>query len=172
MFIKAKDMTVDGYTYVKDGKIMLPKEMIFSKYLSEKMIEEIIEGFPCIVKEEMEDLINIPMKELPAYIRVSDYMDFCVTKVNEDTFTIEDFKKFVDAVIPVLSKAMRNICESIERVLQFEEYNCERPLEEENRILTSHIYIYLGIIVSTMPFFDWSGIEGIDNTSIYAKDLF
>lgn len=155
MFIKAKDLTVNGYTIIKDSRIILPGEIILSKYLDNNKIKQLVINNPLIDTYRMSDMLDVPIQTIPAYSMVSQYIDNIAAGIRTGSPYTNEIMDYINVITAIMNRMVRSIGASVDRSLKFSQDKNSYLLERECELLAQKIYMYLGIIYTINPQFDW-----------------
>ena len=155
MFINAKDMTVNGYTFIEDSRIILPGEIVLSKYLNNNKIKQLVINNPLIDTYRMSDMMDVPIQTIPAYSMVSQYIDNVAAGIRTGSPYTDEIMDYINVITSITNRIVRNIGASVDRYLKFSQDNNSFLLERESALLAQKVYMYLGIIYTINPQFDW-----------------
>ncbi len=155
MFIKAKDLTVNGYTIIKDSRIILPGEIILSKYLDNDKIKQLVINNPLIDTYRMSDMLDVPIQTIPAYSMVSQYIDNIAAGIRTGSPYTDEIMDYINVITSIMNRIVRDIGASVDRYLKFSQDKNSFLLGRECELLAQKVYMYLGLIYTINPQFDW-----------------
>ncbi len=154
MFINAIDMTVDGYRFIEEGRMILPAEIVLSKYLDNDKIQQIIINNPLVDTYRMQEIMYVQIKEIPSYALVSQYIDDIADGIRSGSPFTNEIMEYINIITSVMGRLVRDIVASVERFIQLQDMNSYLR-ERECQILAKKIYMYLGLIYTINPEFDF-----------------
>ena len=154
MFINAIDMTVDGYRFIEEGRMILPAEIVLSKYLDNDKIQQIIINNPLVDTYRMQEIMYVQIKEIPSYALVSQYIDDIANGIRSGSPFTDEIMEYINIITSVMGRLVRDIVASVERFIQLQDMNSYLR-ERECQILAKKIYMYLGLIYTINPEFDF-----------------
>ena len=155
MFINSKDMTVNGYTFIEDSRIILPGEIVLSKYLNKDKIKQLVINNPLIDTYRMSDLMDVPIQTIPAYSMVSQYIDNIAAGIRTGSPYTDEIMDYINVITSITNRIVRDIGASVDRYLTLTRDKNSYLLDCECALLAKKVYTYLGIIYTINPQFDW-----------------
>ena len=155
MFINAKDMTVNGYTFIEDSRIILPCEIVLSKYLNNDIIKQLVINNPLIDTYRMSDMLDVPIQTIPAYSMVSQYIDNIAAGIRTGSPYTDEIMDYINVITSIMNRIVRDIGASVDRSLTFLQDKNSFLFERECELLSKKVYTYLGLIYTINPQFDW-----------------
>lgn len=158
MFLDAKDMILDGHHILKDEKIIFPKTIVLADYLEPEKRDALKKEFPFINDNKVYDVMSKPISCLPAYSLISDYVCHFSNEAVDYPEIQRKIVMFTDIFFPIVLETIENIMHSVNRAYFFIEKGISSQVEMEYTILARRTYVLLGIIISTLPFFDYKFI--------------
>ena len=158
MFLDAKDMILDGHHILKDEKIIFPEMITLANYLDQEKRDILKKEFSFIDDNRVYDIMSKPISCLPAYSLIADYVCYFSNEAIDYPEVQGKIAMFTDIFFPIVLETIENIMHSVNRAYFFKEKNLSTQVKMEYTILARRTYVLLGIIISTLPLFDYNFI--------------